>query len=113
MLRTCGVTVAQGGSKCSSKASRRFVSASSSVSPWLATSTSRHWATNQSPSCHTLAVKVCFIHLTPYFTFSPFRLFPFCPLSSPLRASRGEGRVALLWVPRTLYVISSPSDDLP
>ena len=29
-----------------------------SVSSWLATSTSRHWATYQSPSCHTVAVKL-------------------------------------------------------
>ena len=44
----------------SSMASRRFERASSSVFPWLATSTSRACATCHSPSCQTLAVNVRF-----------------------------------------------------
>jgi hypothetical protein len=38
------------GSKKSSRASSRLARASSWVSPWEATSTSRHWATHRSPS---------------------------------------------------------------
>src|SRR5215211_6414306 len=63
MVRTCGVAVGPGGSKYSSMASRRFSRASSSLSPWLATSTSKHCATYQIPSCHTLAENVLFIVL--------------------------------------------------
>jgi hypothetical protein len=47
--RTFGGWVAIGGSKCYSSASRKFARASSSVRPWLATSTSRHWETNHFP----------------------------------------------------------------
>ncbi|MDQ1438292.1 MAG: hypothetical protein QOK43_1921 [Acidimicrobiaceae bacterium] len=43
-------------SKYSSSASRRLASASSTVPPWLATSTSRQRATCQDPSCVTAAV---------------------------------------------------------
>ena len=43
-------------SKYSSNASRRLASASSTVPPWLATSTSRQRATCQDPSCVTAAV---------------------------------------------------------
>ena len=53
--------MATGGSKCNSSASRRFSRASSSVRPWLATSTSRHWETNQSPSRQTVAENGRFI----------------------------------------------------
>jgi hypothetical protein len=45
-------------SKYNSRASRRFASASSIVSPWLATSISRQRATNQLPSLLTAAVSV-------------------------------------------------------
>lgn len=44
-------------SKYSSRASRRLANASSTLFPWLATSTSRHLATYQSPSWVTAAVK--------------------------------------------------------
>ncbi len=60
MVHTCGVAVGPGGSKYSSMASRKFSRASSSLSPWLATSTSRHCATYQLPYCHTLAENVLF-----------------------------------------------------
>src|SRR5687768_13719302 len=43
-------------SKYSSSASRRLASASSTVSPWLATSTSRQRATCHEPSCVIAAV---------------------------------------------------------
>jgi hypothetical protein len=59
--RTCGRRVACGGSKQSSRASFKFAKASSSVSPWLATSSSRHCATYQSASLHTLAANGRFI----------------------------------------------------
>src|SRR5580700_9512798 len=62
MWRTIGGCVATGGSKCSSNASRRLSRASSSVRPWLATSTSRHWETNQSPSRQTVAENGRFIN---------------------------------------------------
>jgi len=54
-LRRAACLVARGGSKCSSSASFRFANASSSDSPWLATSTSRHCETNQFPSRQTVA----------------------------------------------------------
>src|SRR5580658_9273877 len=54
-MRTLGGRVACGGSKCSSIASLRLARASSSVSPWLATSSSRHWDTYQLPSRQTVA----------------------------------------------------------
>src|SRR5208337_2232409 len=53
MFRDFGGRVACGGSKWSSSASFRLASASSSVSPWLATSTSKHWETYQFPSRQT------------------------------------------------------------
>src|SRR5205085_167177 len=63
MVLILGVFVARGGSKWSSSASRMLCSASSSVSPWLAISTSRHWATNQGPSRWMVTVKVRFMLL--------------------------------------------------
>src|ERR1039457_3993872 len=54
-MRTSGGRVACGGSKCSSIASLRLARASSSVSPWLATSSSRHWETYHRPSRQTVA----------------------------------------------------------
>ena len=59
--RTRGVIVATGGVKCSSRASRRFSRASSSVVPWLATSTCMHCAMYHSPSCDMLAENDRFI----------------------------------------------------
>ena len=50
-----GSKVAVGASKWSASASRKFAKASSSDSPWLATSTSKACATYHSPSCQTLA----------------------------------------------------------
>jgi len=63
-MRTFGGRVACGGSKYSSSASFRFARASSSVSPWLATSTSKHCETNQSPSRQTVAANGRFISFT-------------------------------------------------
>jgi hypothetical protein len=77
-VRIWGAIVGHGGSKYSSNASRRLVSASSSVPPWLATSTSRHCATTHGPSRQRVAVKVrfiCFHHLRCLFVQStPFRV---------------------------------------
>ena len=58
-----GGRVAWGGSKCSSRASLRFSSASSSVAPWLAMSISRHWDTYQLPSRQTVAANGRFMAL--------------------------------------------------
>ena len=55
-MRSIGGRVACGGSKCSSRAAFKFARASSSVPPWLATSTSRHWETYQSPSRQTVGI---------------------------------------------------------
>ena len=55
MVRTFGGRVACGGSKCSSSASFRLARASSSVSPRVATSSSKHWETYHFPSRQTVA----------------------------------------------------------
>ena len=57
--------MACGGSKCSSSASFKLASASPSVSPWLATSTSRHWETYHFPSRQTVAANGRF--MPPFF----------------------------------------------
>jgi hypothetical protein len=67
--RTSGGGIGRGGPKWSSSASFKFASASSSVSPWLATSTSRHWETHQFPSRQTDAVKARF--MTSFFHTAP------------------------------------------
>ena len=56
-----GAHVARGGSKCSSNASFRLARASSSLSPWLAISTSRHCETYHFPSRQTVAANGCFM----------------------------------------------------
>ena len=60
--------MATGGVKYSSSASRRFASAASTVSPWLATSTFSACATYQSSSCCTLAVHTRFTAVAPFHT---------------------------------------------
>jgi hypothetical protein len=50
MARAVGIFATGTSSRWSSRASCRFASASGTVSPWLATSISKHWATYQSPS---------------------------------------------------------------
>jgi hypothetical protein len=55
------IVVATGGEKCSWRASLKFSRASSSVAPWLATSTWTHCAINHSPSCQMLAENRCFM----------------------------------------------------
>src|SRR5450432_2199872 len=62
-MRTSGGRVACGGSKCSSIASLRLARASSSVSPWLATSSSKHWETYHFPSRQTVAANGRFMIL--------------------------------------------------
>src|ERR1035441_9165505 len=60
-MQTAGGRVACGDSKCSSSASFRLARASSSVSPWLAMSSSKHWETYHFPSRQTVAVNGRFV----------------------------------------------------